>query len=206
MNVKMAIAVLGCTGVIADHTHGELLATYDSEWGGGTAHVFDSITHFTFLSEEFNAQEGLGTLFEDIVIYGSATQIDTVTAIDDPEFAVYAALLTDGEDWWLYDRFEFDGGAAGAFHLESVRLDFTDPNHEGSDLAGYEIESVTRTITVMLDSPGSDPNGDGIWTDFDVNTLFEIHGTIPEPSSLVVLAIGAGGLLLRHRAKGVMPR
>lgn len=182
------------------------MATYESWSGGGTAHLFDSITGYTYLSEEFGVFDGLGTLFEEIVIYTGETRVDTLAEGDDPDFEIYGELLTDGVDWWLYDGFEFQGGSATIFNLESARLDFADPDHVGVDLAEYTIESVTRTIRVLLDSPGSDPNGDGIWTDIDISTAFEIYGTIPEPSSLVVLAIGAGGLLLRHRAKGVIPR
>lgn len=201
MNTKIGIWVCACTGLLGPEAQGELLATYDSILAGGSGHVFDSVTGSTYLSDVFNAPDGFGTLFEEIVIFDGETRVDTVTDSDDPDFAAYAELLTDGIDWWLYDGFEFAGGSRTAFHLESVRLDFTDPQHRGVDLSGYEIESVTRTMTVMLDSPGSDPNGNGIWTDFEVNTVFEIHGTIPEPSSLVVLALGNAAAFVRRRRK-----
>lgn len=209
MNAKIGICTFVCATVLATRAHGELIATYDSAWSTGAIGVFDWITGNTYLSEEFAVFEGLGTLFEEIVVYAGETRVDTIAEGDDPDFGVYGELLTDGIDWWLYDQAQYAGGIFGsttAFHLESLRLEFTDPDHEGVDLAGYTIESVTRTITVLLDSPGSDPNGDGIWTDIDISTVFEIYGTIPEPSSLVVLAIGAGGLLLRHRARGRIPR
>ncbi len=204
MNVKIGICALVCTTLLGHRAHGELIATYDSTWSSGRIGVFDWVTADTFLSEEFNALGGLGTLFEEIVVYGGETQVDTLTESDDPDFAVYVDLLIDGIDWWLYDKVHYAGGIFGstaAFDLESLRLDFADPDHEGVDLAGYTIESVTRTITVLLDSPGSDPNGDGIWTDIDISTVFEIYGTIPEPSSLVVLALASAGLFVRRRRK-----
>jgi len=180
----------------------DLLATYDSFLAGGTVHVFESVTARTYLSDEFNATDGKGTLFEDIVVYDGETRIDVVTDSLDADFADYQAALTDGDDWWLYDGFFYTGGSRVAFQLESVRLDFSDPAHDGVDLEGYLIDNVTRTISVELETPGSDPNGDGQWTDFEVTTLFEIYGQpIPEPTTT---ALVVGGLLILHRRRRLM--
>lgn len=182
---------------------GEILATYPIFWAGGASNLFESIIHRTYLSDVFNNQEGEGTLFEDIVIYGGETRVDMIALGDDPEFPTYAELLTDGLDWWLYDWADFNvGGSTGRFDLESLRLDFADPDHNGVDLHGYIVESVVRTITVDFDTPGGDPNGDGIWTDYEISGVFEIFGSpIPEPASLVLLAFGAGCVWRRRRRR-----
>lgn len=172
-----------------------------SGMGGGRQGIIESITHRTYLSEEFAADDGLGTLFEDIVLFDGDTRVDIANETVEPDFAEFAELITDGLDWWLYKKMDFAFGSQSGFNLESLLLEFVDPDHQGVDLNGLIIDSVTRTITVELDSPGSDPNGDGIWTDFLVTGAYEIYGSpIPEPASLSLLVVGSA-LALRKRKR-----
>lgn len=204
MKGKIPICALLCLNALAPQVKAELLATFETSWGGGRIGVFDWITHETFIAEEFGVFKGEGTLFEDVVIYSGETRVDTITWGDDPDFPIYVELITDGVDWWLYDLGRYAGGlfgGTGQFDLESARLDIIDPGHGGVDLEGYQVESITRTLTVLLDSPGGDPNGDGNWTDYDISGVFEFYGTIPEPSSLVLVAFGAGCLWRRRRGR-----
>jgi hypothetical protein len=49
----------------------------------------------------------------------------------------------------------------------------------GVDLAGYTIDRIGfRVDAITIDSPGSDPNGDGIWTDFSLRGAFVFEGRI----------------------------
>ena len=49
----------------------------------------------------------------------------------------------------------------------------------GVDLAGYRIDRIGfRVDEITIDSPGRDPNGDGIWTDFSIKGAFLFKGTI----------------------------
>ena len=49
----------------------------------------------------------------------------------------------------------------------------------GVDLAGYTIDRIGfRVDEITIDSPGRDPNGDGIWTDFSIRGAFLFEGTI----------------------------
>jgi len=71
----------------------------------------------------------------------------------------------------------------------------------GLDLA--LLASQTDEIRVTLqsfsyDSPGSDPNGDGIWTEYTTSYLFEFV-SVPAPSSAALLL--TGGVLAGRRKR-----
>jgi len=55
---------------------------------------------------------------------------------------------------------------------------------QGPDLAGYVVHAIGfRLDSLVLNSPGRDPNGDGIWTDwswqFTIFVLGELHPLDP---------------------------
>jgi hypothetical protein len=57
---------------------------------------------------------------------------------------------------------------------------------------------------MAIDSPGSDPGGDGLWTDYLGIVEYRIYGElIPEPTpfSLMLLSV-IGAVLVRRRAPG----
>jgi hypothetical protein len=54
---------------------------------------------------------------------------------------------------------------------------------------------------MTLDTPGSNPNHDGIWTDYSYDTTFTIEET-PEPATLSLLALGGLAMLRRRAAAG----
>lgn len=202
MSVRFPILVCGLISTLVPDVRADLVATYQIWHGGGQAGIIESITQQTYLSEEFAVVDGLGTLFEDIVLFDGDTRVDIANETVDSDFVDFAQLITDGLDWWLYKKMDFAFGARIGFNLESLLLEFVDPDHPGVDLSGYIVDSVTRTITVELDSPGSDPGGDGNWTDFLVTGVYEIYGSpIPEPASLVVLALGSAAVFVRRRRK-----
>ena len=202
MRLRLTVLAWGFLAILVGDVRADLVATYQIWHGGGTQGIIESITHRTYLSEEFAADDGLGTLFEDIVLFDGDTRVDIANETVEPDFAEFAKLITDGLDWWLYKKMDFAFGSLSGFNLESIVLEFVDPDHPGVDLNGYLVDSVTRTITVELDSPGRDPGGDGNWTDFLVTGAYEIYGSpIPEPASLVLLALGSAGLLVRRRRK-----
>ena len=54
----------------------------------------------------------------------------------------------------------------------------------GTDLQGYEISRVgVRIDDIVLQSPGSDPNGDGIWTDYALRGAFTFEGHIADKAA-----------------------
>jgi len=73
----------------------------------------------------------------------------------------------------------------------------------GIDFLGYDITAIHVETTIFkLDSPGRDPNEDGIWTDYNVAANVEVYGApVPEPSTMLLLGTGLTGItgLARRR-------
>ena len=75
------------------------------------------------------------------------------------------------------------------------------------DLIGYSISRIELHLDELtVDSPGDDPNGDGIWTDYSDEVTITFHGermgdVIPEPATLSLLGFGALALVRRRRRK-----
>lgn len=64
----------------------------------------------------------------------------------------------------------------------------------GVDFAGFVITSIDLVIdTLSFDTPGSDPNGDSLWTDVTFGATFVVNGNpaaVPEPTTSFMLGIG----------------
>jgi hypothetical protein len=204
--------ILG-TGNLAQAT--VAIGEYNDHSFFGILGSWQEATVNTYLSPNFGAQSGEGTLFENFVVQSGVTRTDIVTFGDDPDFPRYVEIVTDGLDWYLYDQMVFSPqDSIAVFSFESVRLPLGDdwdqgggdpppdlmlPRTGGSpDLIGYTIEYVERTVTLTLTSPGSDPNGDGNWTDIEFEILTTIYGT-PEPTTGVLAIAGALSLAGRRR-------
>jgi hypothetical protein len=111
---------------------------------------------------------------------------DTVSVHNEPDFETFATLLTDGIDESIIigawdDTHGLVGGGGGP---ESFDLELLVPGF-GPDLVGYTIDHITQILTVDIQSPGSDPFGDGSWTDWSASGRYEFYGAaIPEPDSM----------------------
>jgi hypothetical protein len=95
-----------------------------------------------------------------------------------PNFDVLADRLTNGVLGEVGLEVSVAGGGGGPGGVEWAILgDQVGPN--GVDLAGYTINRIGfRLDALTFDSPGEDPNGDGIWTDFTIQGVFLFEGTI----------------------------
>jgi hypothetical protein len=61
----------------------------------------------------------------------------------------------------------------------------------GDALRAYEIDHyslVFNSLTIKI--PGSDPSGNGNWTDYSGDFTFNVYGTIPEPATFSLLTLG----------------
>jgi hypothetical protein len=110
----------------------------------------------------------------------------------------FAERLTNGVDE-LFGvgskiRVGLGGGSGISFWSESEFFaSFLPPG--AVDFSGHLIDEVTLTLDALtLDTPGSDPNGDGLWTDITAEITVTV---IPEPGTLLLL--GLGGLALMRR-------
>ncbi len=108
-------------------------------------------------------------------------RVDEIEFGDDPDFPEYAALLTDGLDWWLYDEVVFPNQSGAIFNTESLRLQIANPElFEGCpDLCGATIERVVREVQVDLEF-------DGVLTTYEIHSVVSIYG-VPEPATASIL-------------------
>src|SRR6267142_3555401 len=61
----------------------------------------------------------------------------------------------------------------------------------GFDLIGFQVQRIDLTLnSLVFNSPGSNPNGDGNWTDFNINGTLSFIGIVPEPSAAAILGTG----------------
>jgi hypothetical protein len=98
------------------------------------------------------------------------------TRYDSPEFDSAVGLLTNGiENLAIWrSRLVPHGGGGGRSRWESLFFNARPVEGNGIDLQGYTIGTIGfRLDHLSLDSPGTDPNGDGLWTSYDWSgTLF----------------------------------
>ena len=88
----------------------------------------------------------------------------TDAAADNLGYQAATPTFLAGPGWFLQPEPSFFAGRTGL---------------GGIDLAGYAIHSIGfRVDSVRIASPGEDPNGDGVWTDFGVTGAFVFKGTV----------------------------
>lgn len=167
-----------------------LLATYDS-WegaGGGQRDILTEL-HFGF------GYEPEPTLYEELLYWTTSPADAGSTLYDFSEtglgFDFAASLLTNGTE---------DGIMFNLHYAWESNTDYL-LSGGGKDFQGYTITNISLVVhSLILDSPGSNPNGDGNWTDYNFDVTYEIWG-IPEPSGLLLL--GLGMVMLRRKGQRV---
>jgi hypothetical protein len=111
-----------------------------------------------------------------------------------PEFDFLVNTFTNGIDDSLgYSISTFSaGGVSTSTVPESVFFNGAPGQKNGIDLAGSSIGEIDFFVTNNISSPGSDPNHDGIWTDyaFSVNMQVQSVSSVPLPSAIVLLGSG----------------
>ena len=182
-----------------------LLARLDADVTVGVAHIIDSFRPVLFYLDP--AEPRLSLLFEGFPVPDTfpADISSAVSVGNDPDFSVFTELMTDGIDQFIISGAWNErlgvlsvGGTGG---LESANLQLLVPSF-GPDLTGYTVERITQVMTVDIQIPGSDPFGDGVWTDLSMSGAYEFYGTpIPEPTTLVVLLTAGAPYLLRRATR-----
>ena len=142
--------------------------------------------------------------WDRILSPADAGSVFTVTAINTPAFAAFAAWLTNGVDGrmgfaWLDPRTD---GVTRSPNKSTVFQGV--PGGNGIDLQGFNVTSMDFLLTQFtLTSPGSNPNGDGQWTDIGGTAQLTFnYETVPEPSSSVLVGCGLiGAMILNWRKR-----
>jgi hypothetical protein len=97
---------------------------------------------------------------------------------DNPAFETFVAYITNGTPDSLAQFLQLGAGVGGVGVSEA---DFfsRQAGPSGVDLYGYVIHAIGFKVDeASFDSPGSDPNGNGIWTDVTIRGRFLFVGTI----------------------------
>src|SRR5262249_45972572 len=64
----------------------------------------------------------------------------------------------------------------------------------GIDLGGFQVQRIDLTLnSLVFNSPGSNPRGDGNWTDFNINATLSFIGIVPQPTPPVLGKPSYGG-------------
>jgi hypothetical protein len=101
-----------------------------------------------------------------------------INASNNPDYQAAIAILTNGVD--DHGRVLFSIPAAGSVGGEGSESSYIKGGILGNfdpDLSGAEITGLTVVFKrVQIDTPGSDPNSDGNWTDFVIDARVVITG------------------------------
>jgi hypothetical protein len=97
-----------------------------------------------------------------------------------PYFDNVVSEITNGVSGYIEAEVRASTGAFASSYPRTEPQFFGDQvGPSGVDLAGYRIDRIGfRVDEITIDSPGRDPNGDGIWTDFSIKGAFLFKGTI----------------------------
>lgn len=160
-----------------------------------------------YVSGSIFSPTATNTLFSGLTIVQSDSGKSFVaSSTTDSQFDGFAALLTDGTD----------GNVGGGVILGTVYVSpliggnsessfFTLPaGSNGIDFQGFTIDHIDFLVnSVSINSPGSNPNEDGVWTDYNLSGVFQVFGeqivAVPEPSSIGLVALGTMALVIRRR-------
>lgn len=177
------------------------IVTFNSGIGGPT------IANQVQLTIEFGSDlfgPPLVTVFQ--VIVSPADVGRTFTLSFGPQFETAAQFLTDGKNEPVGYFTSFVGNdLSGDVGPESVVFFGVGPGEGRADFAGFVITSLELRIDeLIINSPGTNPNGDGWWTDVIARTTLTVNGqaaAVPEPATLCLMGLGLAGMYARRRSR-----
>ena len=189
--VLVLVVILSASGSAYADLLGELNASGGFRSGSasvtGTMGIYDS---FTF---EWSCQHVAQTPSLEPVFISDIGVTKTIPLTSD--FDAFLSMLTNGIDESNLSHHALNYGHGGneSFFITKFVESY------GTDFYGYEITGFTMTLNDgFLISPGTDPNGDGNWTDYYFDVTYEMYGEpIPEPTTLSLIFLGA--IMLRKR-------
>jgi hypothetical protein len=144
--------------------------------GGGCHGIFSEAIYYVGYTEEDDSPP-TALIVDSLRITSQETGSHIVLTRSSPGFTSVEDLLTNGVDDLLIVGLDEPCGGGWSLGPES---NFYEDRVAGSappDLQGFSIERVTVEIDVAsFESPGTNPNGDGIWTDVTIQGRVVIEG------------------------------
>jgi hypothetical protein len=141
---------------------------------GGTRLIFDSKKLSIYYSGDV-------VKLPEIGLTGGSEGYAVVMDTSAVGVAGFFEKMTNGIDEMLFAKFIQPNGFGQDFGYESYWIDGGTTGDLRPDLQGASIsKAVIHLDKVIIDSPGDDPNGDGIWTSYDITVRLEIRGFFEE--------------------------
>jgi hypothetical protein len=210
LRANLLTVLLICAGAQASSAEDKIVfqrTAYNQAVGGGGENI-NSVGIVLAVNEPgADIGDGITPRLFDHFFWSNKDQgaVASVDAFNDPDFAHVTDIFTNGTNdyavWVGVVWYPGDGFTGGGMH-ESEFFFNESEGTTANDLHGYQINRIQLALDQFsIASPGSDPNGDGKWTDVSATLTFTFCGVpVPEPSTFALLAIGAVGICL-HRAR-----
>ncbi len=203
LTLLVFIGTLWCSTVTV---RAENIFSWDYISSGGSANIAHSMN--MALSYE-NNMDFVNTIFDSIPFDPTNVgQTITVNDTNEPDYNSFVIWLTNGVNDVIVTEncFYQNLGCAGDLQEESSLFGTSNTSQNGIDFQGYIINSISFTLNALtLSTPGSDPNRNGNWTDYSLKGRFTVEvdtASVPEPSTLLLLASGLAGVIaLRKRLR-----
>jgi hypothetical protein len=174
MFLRIALLTL-CTGLLAPAPAAAadaLLWSYDIHHWGGSIGVANSLSpRFEIRDPNAPSNVALATIFAWLNLDASHSGMRfAANAATDPDWPIFNHYLTDGAPNQIRIFLRLSSGSGSGWLI-------TAPEFPG--------EAITRADlllgVVSVISPGSNPNGDGNWTDYTIDAQLQIFGAGATP-------------------------
>jgi len=188
------VLIFFATPIVADP-----IGTAHLAFGAGMASLFSQVRLRVDLASPFGAP--IATLVPEFTVHtGDVGR--TFSLSSGPQFEAASSSLTDGSPESIVVWHGPQGGGLAGFPFPVQQLFFG--NSGRVDFAGFHITSLDfRLDEFNLTSPGENPNGDGLWTEYTVRGTLTVNGApVPEPTTIVLLATSLTAIILKTRRKG----
>lgn len=199
MQTKISAATIAITMALASSTHaGIVIGSFTVPLSGGFSGVADSVLITHLMETDFIPGP------PGVIVFGGPTTIGEadvgMTWSTDP--TSLGLILDQFGDSDAFDALGFDIEVAttdGPQHIGQLLGEFGFAG-QGLDLnllATQTNQIVATLASFSLESPGSDPDGDGVWTDYSMEVRYDFI-SLPAPGAASMFAIG-GVLTSRRR-------